>query len=175
VSLEPVKTDPEVAALTFAQHLDAFFASGRGTRPGWGREDLGPLTSVIRIPAVRENGAEDFYFVRLGAEYYPTWPTRTAFVAPLGDGAYEAAADGTRWWPRQSNQPGFPFGLHTNYQFADGHFEPLICFSYTFEYYVSNHSPAENERWDPARHTLAATLNRLGAVLTAPNYQEPSG
>jgi hypothetical protein len=175
VSGEPVTTDPEVAAATFAQHLQQFFASGRGAGPGWGRKDLDPLTCVVRVPAVRADGTKDHYFVRLGAEYYPTWPPRTAFVTPLDGGTYELAADGTRWWPRQNNQPGFAFGLHPSYRYPDGHHEPLICFSHTFEYYISSHSPSESERWDPARHTLAATLNRIAAVLTAPNYEGPSG
>ena len=171
---EPVRTDPEVAAATFADHLQKFFASGRGAGPGWGRKDLDELTTVVRIPARRPDGTEDFYFVELRADYYPTWPPMTSFVTPTEEG-WELARDGSRWWPLQSNSPGFPFGLHATYGFSDGRQAPLICFSHTFEFYVSDHNPTDDERWDPTRHTLSATLNRIAKVLQAPNYLEPSG
>lgn len=174
---EPAKVDPEVAAATFAAHLDDFFANGRGRGDGWQRIPIDALHAVIRMPAVRPDGTNDHYFVMLGAEYYPVWPTTVAFVRPSDNGAWADATDGTRWWPRQNNAPapGLSFGLHPTYQYPDGTTRQLICFSHTFEYYVSNHGPTDEERWDQRRHTLTATLSRLADILRAPNYQEPSG
>ncbi|HEY1334656.1 MAG TPA: hypothetical protein VGF31_10405 [Myxococcaceae bacterium] len=171
---EPAKVDPEVAAVTFAAHLDEFFAHGRGRLPGWDRITVDELHTVIRIPATRPDGTADHYFVRLGADYYPVWPPIVTFVRPDGDGWAEAAP-GSRLWPEQSNQPGFNFGLHATYQYPDGTTRQLVCFSHSFDYYISNHVLDEDERWCYGMHTLTATLSRLAEVLRAPNYQGPSG
>ena len=61
---EPVKADPEVAALTFREHLDDFFRNGRGRFPGWERIDVEPLRSVICLPASRAAGTVDIYTIR---------------------------------------------------------------------------------------------------------------
>ena len=172
--IEPSKVDREVAAETFADDLADFFTNGRGSQAGWERFDIDELHAVVRTPAIRADGTVDHYLVLLGAEYYPVWPVSVTFVRPDGDGWAEAA-DGTRWWPRQQNSPGFQFGLHPTYQYPDGTARQLVCFSHSFDYYISNHTPADGEAWDQRRHTLTATLTRLAAVLRAPNYQEPSG
>jgi hypothetical protein len=172
---ELAKVDPEVAAGTFEAHLDDFFANGRGRGEAWERLPVDALHAVIRLPAVRADGSVDPYFLLLGAEYYPVWPASVAFVRRTADGSWVEAADGTRWWPRQQNQPGFSFGLHPTYQYPDGTVRQLVCFSHSLDYYVSNHNPTDDERWDQRRHTLTATLSRMADVLRAPNYQEPSG
>lgn len=170
----PAKVDPEVAAATFAAHLDEFFARGRGRMPGWDRIAVDDLHEVIRIPATRADGTGDQYFVLLGAAYYPVWPPLVTFVRPAGEGWAEAAP-GSRFWPNQNNSPGFSFGLHAAYQYPDGTTRPLLCFSHSFDYYVSSHTPDEEERWRNGVHTLTATLTRLAEVLRTPNYQGPSG
>jgi hypothetical protein len=172
---EPSPTDPEIAAATFATHLDDFFVHGRGRSAGWDRIRVDDLHVVVQIPGMRADGTVDPYFVMLGAEYYPVWPVSAAFVRRLDDGAWEKVTEGSGWWPRQQNQPGFSFGLHAAYTYRDGAIGPLICFSFTLEYYLTDHSPTEDERWDQRRHTVTATLSRLGDILRAPNYQEPSG
>lgn len=170
---EPARVDPEIAAATFDEHLGRFFTQGRGRQPGWERIGVDALHAVIRIPAVRADRTVDPYYVMLGAEYYPVWPPIVRFVRRTDDGAWVEAVDGTRWWPRQQNQPGFPFGLHATYAFPDGP-RQLVCFSHSFEYYITGHTPTDGERWDPARHTLTATLTRMADVLRTPNYLEPT-
>lgn len=171
---EPAKVDPEIAAVTFEAHLDDFFVNGRGRRAGWARFLVDPLHTVIQIPAVRSDGTVDPYFLMLGAEYYPVWPPIVRFVRRTADGSWIDATEGTRWWPKQQNQPGFSFGLHATYPFPEAP-RQLVCFSHSFEYYISNHTPQGAEGWDQSRHTLTATLTRMADVLRAPNYQEPSG
>jgi hypothetical protein len=170
----PAKVDEEVAESAFAAHLEDFFKNGRGRRDGWERIDLDGLHAVIRIPAVQDSGELDHYFVKLGAEYYPVWPPTVAFVQLAGEDWVDAG-EATRWWPKQNNSPGFPFGLHASYTYPDQTVRQLVCFSFTFEFYVSNHGPTEDEKWDQGRHTLTATLSRLGDVLRAPNYEGPAG
>lgn len=172
--LIPEPVDPEVAAATFSRHLGEFFATGRGRGAEWERIDLDPLHVVIRVPATRMDGTVDHYFVRIGAEFYDVWPPSVAFVRRTDAGDWIDARPGTRWWPNQQNSPGFSFHLHEAYQFPDGS-RQLLCFSHSFDYYLSNHHPTDQERWQQGRHTLTATLSRVALVLQAPNYIGPSG
>ena len=172
-SPEPV--DPEIAAATFREHLDQFFAVGRGTQEYWSSVDLDSLHSVIQVPAIRASGEVDLYHVKLGAEYYDVWPPVVTFVAPTEDGEWEPARGGSKYWPKQNNSPGFSFGLHPSYSYPDGMTRQLACFSHSFDYYISNHTPNEGERWRQGVHTVSATLTRLAQALSVPNYQGPSG
>lgn len=171
---EPAKVDPEVAAATSAAHLDEFFTHSRGRKPGWERKPVDELRTVIRIPATRPDETHDHYFVMLGADYYPVWPPVVTFVRHDGNGWVEAAPS-SRFWPEQANQPGFNFGLHASYRYPDGTTRQLVCFSHSFDYYISGHAPDVDEVWRHGVHTVTATLCRLAEVLRAPNYQRPSG
>ena len=171
----PTKVDIEVATASFRVDLAHFFQRGRGRLPGWERIDLGPICAVVRIPAQRADGSVDDYFVRLLAECYPMWPPIVTFVRPDDRDGWVEARDGSRWWPRQQNSPGFPFGLHAAYTYPDGTTRQLVCFSHSLDYYLSNHTPSVRERWQQGRHTVTATLTRLADALRAPNYQGPSG
>lgn len=171
----PEVVDPEVAAATFDAHLTRFLDDGRGAGDGWDRTDLDPLHAVVRIPATRPDGTRDHYFVRLGAEYYDVWPPRATFVSPNPDGTWGDPPETSRWWPKQQNSPGFAFGLHHSYTYSDGSIRQLLCFSHSFDYYISDHKPTEPERWRQGVHTVSATLTRIAHVLTAPNYQGPNG
>jgi hypothetical protein len=170
----PEPADPEIAAATFQRHLAQFFATGRGATPGWGRTDLNPLEAVIRVPAIRADGTEDHYYVKLGAEYYDVWPPRAKFIEPVKGGGWGSPALSSRWWPKQEGSPGFAFGLHHTYTYPDQTVDQLLCFSHTFEYYISSHNPKDEEKWQQGVHTVSATLNRIAMVLTAPNYLGPS-
>jgi hypothetical protein len=169
----PSKIDPEIAAETLALHLAAFFERGRPNREaGWERIAVDALHTVVRIPAVRADGRVDSYLVLVGGEYYDMWPPQVAFVEPV-EGEYREAVQGSPWWPVQNNAPGFQFGLHEKYRYPDGTERQLICFSHSLDYYLSNHSPTEDQRWRQGRHTVSATLSRIRDVLTAPNYKGP--
>lgn len=168
------KADPEVAAVTFAQHLDIFWSTGRPEASGMERTNIDSLHSVIGITAKQSSGKADRYFVLLGAEYYDAYPPTVMFVRPDDSGAWLEAKSGTIWYPTIT----FPlwFGLHDTYR-IEGFDQPrqLVCFSFTAEYYMTNHNPTETQRWVQGRHTVAATLNRLQEVLSFPLYQGPSG
>jgi hypothetical protein len=171
----PQSADPEIAAATFDAHLRQFFARGRGRGAGWERIDVDALHAVVRIPAMRRHGTEDHYFLRLGAEYYDVWPPTVAFVLRKDSREWVEASPGSRWWPNQQDSPGFSFRLHANYRYADSSERQLVCFSHSFDYYLSGHSPSERERWRQGTHTVTATLSRMAQVLRPPNYLGPSG
>lgn len=171
----PELPDAEVAAATFDLDLRAFFSTGRGQASAWERFNRDELHAVIRIPALRTDGTVDHYFLLLGAEYYDVWPVSVAFVRPSETGDWPEANEGTRWWPSQRNAPGFPFQLHASYQYPDGSRRQLLCFSHSFDYYLTNHTPTERERWTQGIHTVSATLSRVAQVLQPPNYVGPAG
>jgi hypothetical protein len=171
----PTPVDPEVAAVTFSSHLLDFFAHGRPTREaGWATFSLDPLHAIVIVPACRQDGGVDPYFVRLGATCYDLWPPSAAFVEPVAPGGWQESPASSLWWPRINGAP-FSFGLHNPYQYPDGQQRQLLCFSHTLDYYLSNHSPTSEERWRAGTHTLSATLNRLAEVLRPPYYQSRSG
>jgi hypothetical protein len=172
------KADPGVAAAIFAQHLDAFWSTGRPQSLGMERSSIDLLHSLIGLKAQRASGKTDRYFVLLGADYYDAYPPTVMFVR-LGDaGDWLEAKHGTVWYPNVKfrTQPPPWFQLHPAYQ-IEGYSQPrqLACFSFAAEYYMTNHSPTETQKWVQGRHTVGATLNRLQEVLLPPLYQEPSG
>lgn len=128
--------------------------------------------------ARQASGKTDHYFVLLGADYYDAYPPTVMFVRPGDIGDWLEAKQGTVWYPtvKFPPQPAPWFQLHPAYQ-IEGYSQPrqLVCFSFTAEYYMTNHSPTETQKWVQGRHTVAATLNRLQEVLLPPLYQVPSG
>jgi len=168
-------TDPEVAALTFRRHLETFWTNRELDNQGWRLVEIDSLHTVVTIPACRADGATDDYFVRLGAEYYDSYPPTVLLVTPE-DGWPRARAN-TMWWPRIS-APSW-FGLHDSFQFMQDNGQPLyegqlLCFSMTAEYYISNHNPTDDQRWRQGKHTVAATLSRLRELLSPPHYEGPN-
>ena len=127
------------------------------------------LHTVVRLPAKRVTGEVDHYHFRLGAEYYDAAPPTVALVLPDG---VTFAPPNSRCYPSLS----FPvwFGLHSAYQFPSGQVRQLVCFSYTAEFYMTNHSPLDSQLWRQGVHTVAATLFRLAEILAPPHYQRPA-
>lgn len=170
MTTQPVPADPEIASAMFHRHLDDLWATGRPKEQGWGLIKLSELEVVVTLPAKRLDGTRDWYFLKLGAQYYDLSPPTVAFVNPVD---WSPAAQGTRWFPVISPNPPW-FGLHHETGFPDGTKRQLVCFSFTAEYYMTNHSPTPEIAWQKGRHTVAATLNRLAEVLLPLYYQRPS-
>lgn len=166
----PTPADPEIAAITFRQHLDELWATGRPEQSGWGRILLDDLHAVVTLPGLRADGKRDWYFIKLGAQFYDLYPPLANFVTP---DTWENSLEGTRWYPRINPPPWF--GLHNAYTYLDGQTRQLLCFTFAAQYYQTQHTPPESTVWRQGRHTVAATLNRLAEVLSQPYYQGPSG
>jgi hypothetical protein len=170
----PVRTDPEVAAIKLAYDLELLWSTGRPTGMGWVQHasaTLGPLYTVVQLPAKRSDGGIDDYYVKIGAEYYDSFPPTVAFVQPE---TWVQAGPGSKWLPTIGAVPWF--GLHPNYNFP-GEAAPrqLVCFTSTAEYYMVGHSPPESTVWQQGKHTVAATLYRLAEVLQPPYYLGRAG
>jgi hypothetical protein len=168
----PTPADPEIAAVVFGEHIDRLWATCRPLQLSWERMVLAPpdpLHAVFKLPAKRPSGEIDHYYVRLGAEYYDPAPPTVAFVQP---DTWTPAVELSRWFPKIEPKPGW-FGLAANHRFPNGEVKQLVCFTFTAEYYMTDHSPTDSERWRQGRHTLSATLFRLAEVLAPPYYREP--
>lgn len=167
----PERADPEIAAATFWDHLDALWGGPAPTELGLTREKVDDLHSLIGLTAVRNTGHSDQYFVLLGAEFYDRWPPTAAFVEPQNR---QPAPANSRWWPTVSPNP--PWGaLHNSYTFQlDGQTGQMLCFTFTAEYYRAQHSPPEYSVWKQGRHTVSATITRIAEILRQPYYRGPS-
>jgi hypothetical protein len=166
---QPTAADPEVAGATLLAHIEALWATGRPDHLGWRRWHPDPMHVMVEMPATRVDGVVDRYLLRLGAKYYDAFPPTVAFMR----NDVEYARQGTKWFPTIADVPWF--GLHDVYTFPDASVAQLVCFSVSVEYYISNHRPEPQMKWQQGRHTVAATLYRLAEVLQAPFYRGPSG
>jgi hypothetical protein len=167
----PAETNPEVAALTFSRDLQRFWDSGEPVARGWQRSRIDPLTEVLTLVG-DDGGVRLPYYVRLRANWYPDYPLQVTFVEP--DGVTEPPQAST-WLPAIQALP-FGFQIHWIYDYRNPQTQEiverrqLVCFSQSFDYYVSGHVPGAGEAWGYPRQTLAATLNRLHEVLQPPIY-----
>jgi hypothetical protein len=164
------RTDPEVAAATFKNHLDRLWGTGRPSRLGWIRNDVDALHTLVTLPAKRPTGEIDPYYFRLGAEYYDVAPPTVALVQP--DGVTHAPQI-SKWFPVLGSKPDW-FGLHAQYPWPSGPPRQLVCFTLSAEYYMTDHSPKESEEWKQGQHTVAATLYRLAEILSPKYYRNPA-
>ncbi|BDI34043.1 hypothetical protein CCAX7_60940 [Capsulimonas corticalis] len=163
---EPTPVDPEVAAATFSRHLDAFWQGLRADRSDWELYRIDDLNVVIKLYAVRSDGVREDYYLKLGANFYDSWPPLAWFVKPND---WSQADPGSQWWPKLATTPTW-FGLHASYPYRDGSQRPLLCFTHCAQYYQTNHAPEEHTVWKQGRHTLAMTVNRVAEILRPPYY-----
>ena len=164
------RADPEIAAATFKQHFDRLWTGGRPARLGWERIELDPMRVVVKLPAKRPTGEVDHYHFLLGADYYDAAPPTVALVKPDD---WTHAPGNSKWFPVLEKLPGW-FGLHAECPWPDGTKRQLVCFSFTAEYYMTDHSPKDSERWQQGRHTVSATISRLAEILSPTYYRKPA-
>lgn len=182
---DPTPVDPEVAAALLRSHLEDFFdySPRVGAAPGWEYEiGPNPVSAIVQMPSRSiDGGAPDRYTLQLDATYYDTWPVAAVFVQAEVDGWRRARLGGNAF-PLLRGSPGAPsgegvgfeFALHDDYTWPDQCKGQLICFSYNLDYYTSNHTPNENQKWRPGADRLDATLSRIHAALTSSAYLGPS-
>ena len=151
----PTPADPEIASTTFRLHLDQLWATGRPARLRWGRLDLDELHTIVVLPGERPDGTRDWYFLRLGAQYYDAAPPTAAFVNPSD---WAEVGEHNRWFPVIENRPAW-FGLHGAYNYPDGVKRQLICCSVVAQFYMTDHSPKETEIWQQGKDTVLSGLN----------------
>lgn len=149
----PAVSDPEEARAAFLHHQAAALE-------GLVWEEDGPLAIVLHLEGLRPNGEVEPYLARFSFLYYPAWPPSVTFVHPQTR-VYDPA-----YWPKASS-PTLAF--HAEYGGAPA---GMVCNSMFFEYYFwGGHTPDATVRWDPKRHTFAASVNELRIHLRPPYYE----
>lgn len=178
---DPTPVDPDIAAMLLRSHLEDFFENSPRVRrtAGWAFEiTTNPLNAIVTMPAPAvDSRPPGHYTVHLDGTYYDTWPVSAVFVEAHA-GGWRRARFGSPAFPLLRGSPGapggegvgFPFALHDEYTWPDQHTDQLICFSYNFGYYTSNHAPNESEKWRPGKDRLDATLSRIHTALTSSAY-----
>lgn len=154
--------DPHRGRAVFAEHLPRVLAGRTLEECRW--SVAGPLCLFVPVCAGPE-GADD-YLLRLGFEYYPTWPPTAHFVNPQ-----TLSFDGARdlyWLPRVEGDSGF--AVHQVYQHSN-YSGQLVCCSFTAEFYLILHSVNSEHLWDSERHTFGATISRVHQALRSPFYK----
>lgn len=175
--------DPNIAGATLQLHLDKFLRQ-HGRSRDFQLIELDGVTAVVAIKAVRGDGKVDWFTTLHNGSWYDALPTQVSFVEREAE-SWEPAALGSPGYPLIAGSPTpagtvsgtaplFQFALHPDYQYPDGSQRQLVCFSHSYDYYISNHTPTERQRWTQGIHTISATLTRLHEVLQAPHYQGPS-
>lgn len=154
--------DPHRGRAAFADHLPRVLAGRTLEEIRW--TVASPLTLFVPVKA-GSDGADDF-LVRLGFEYYPSWPPTVQFVNPK-----TLTFDGIRdlyWLPRLEGDPGF--AVHQTYQHAN-YTGQLVCCSLTAEFYLILHDVKTEHLWDDERHTFGATISRVHQALRSTFYK----
>lgn len=158
--------DPEIAAAIFRDHLIRSIDGAATAGRDWAIvEWVDDLHVVVRMWG-SAGDAQFPHFVLLGAEHYDLHPPTVHFVDPRS--GWSDAGLGTKYFPVISSCGWFQ--LHPAYQFEDG-VRQLVCFSCSADYYVSGHTPTDEQRWQQGKHTVSATLARLNRVLGPEFYQ----
>ena len=175
--------DPDIAAATLHLHLKRFLRQ-LGRSNNFRLVELDRVTAVVAIRAARANGTVEWFQTLHNGSWYDLLPTQVSFVKRQ-DKSWVPATFGSRDYPLiagsptptgsvSGTAPPFQFALHPDYQYPDGSKRQLVCFSHSYDYYISNHEPTEHQRWIQGTHTISATLTRLHEVLQPPHYQGPS-
>lgn len=169
--MTPSRPDPAIARSQFKEDLAAVMAGRKAARYGWRfKPDYEPLRLYADMWSYNDHaGLVDDYHLDMDMSYYRDWPPGVTFVNPETR-AFDPCAD-ARWLPANplALPPGTNIGYHSAYRIG-GIPRQMVCNSMVLEYYMSNHTPGADERWDPARHTLHATLSVLQTMLTRPYY-----
>ena len=170
--MTPTKNNPEIARRQFEEDIELVLKHPYAEYFDWKIEyNVEELHANVGLWAFDEshNKLDDFHIV-MNFEYYRTNPPGVMFVNPETR-KFDKSVD-LRWLPAlASHPPGLNIAFHPSYDgYPDGISRQLVCNSTVLEYYISNHSPTEDERWDPTRHNLFATLSTLQMTLKKPYY-----
>ncbi len=135
---------------------------------GWTFSRPYPLTLVATLP-VRVAGSVVAHFtLRLSCEFCPTYPPDVRFVNPQTLD-YDPACDLRHLANVQAPfcyvHPVYPYNPPYRYG------PQLVCSSMILGYYVSGHNPTADQRWDPQRHTIGASIYTVHRALHSVHYR----
>lgn len=161
IGVAPIPNTPAGAKAAFEKDLDRVLKGKTLEELGWERSDS--LTLFVPLTAVRENGDEDSYLLRLQFGYYPEWPPSAKFVNPKTK-TY-SPEDDRSWLPKIEGTN--ELGIHADYNNKG----QLICCSLTLEFYLVGHGVEARHLWDHNLYNFAGTINTIKRYLRPPYYK----
>lgn len=167
----PVKQNHELAKSCFEQDFRKVEQLNSELDYGW---ILSPFFSdlqlYIDIWAKDENGAKlDDFHLKFDMSYYRKWPPGVTYINPETK-TFNGGSD-LRWLPKLViKPPSVDIAYHPSYKLTNGETKQLVCNSMTLEYYLSNHNPNPDQKWDPSVNNFGTTLLTLDIMLRKPYY-----
>ena len=171
MSQNPAKVNPELAKAQFQEDYQLMMDNHLPEHYGWQvTPEFDNLLLYVDLWATDENFVRlDDYHLKLDMSYYRTWPPGATYINPETK-AFDPTKD-LKWLPvKASNPPGIDIGYHKEHKLTDGNIRQLVCNSMTLEYYLSNHNPTPEQKWNPEKNTLSSTLLALQLMLRKPYY-----
>lgn len=166
------KNNPEIAKSQFKEDIEFVLNHHYREHFDWNIEyNIEKLNMKVDLWSFDENHNKlDDFHTLMDLSYYRTYPPGVIFVNPETN-KFNSNED-LKWLPKLATPPpGVNIGFHSSYNnYSEGDPRQLVCNSMVLEYYMSNHTPTENEKWDSTRHNLIATLNMLQMTLKKPYY-----
>jgi hypothetical protein len=160
--VDPVPSTPTLAIEALEKDLKKVLKGKTLEEVGWERPD--PLTLLLPMVGVREDGTEDCYLLRLHFAYYPEWPPSALFVNPETR-SYQYPQD-EKYLPEIV---GNEIKMHANYNNK----QQLICCSTTLEFYLVRHGVKPEHVWDKSHQNFWATISAIKRGLKFPIYRGP--
>lgn len=152
--------------------VEQFFALDRwqaaAVENGWVFERTeDPLTFFVSMRSRPIEGIAENFALRLACDFYPTHPPDAIFVNPRSR-TYVHGKDNEFVANLSANY----CRTHLNFEYREPYkYGPqLVCSSMALGYYFSGHSPNEDQRWDPRRHTIGSTLFAIHKALRSEHY-----
>lgn len=165
------KVNKELAKAQFNEDYEKMLEQNLPSRYDWvWTPDFDNLLLYVDLWAKDENDARlDDYHLKLDMSYYRTHPPGVTYINPETK-MFDPEKD-LKWLPQKSQvPPAMDIQYHMSYKLLDGTQRQMVCNSMTLEYYLSNHSPTPEQKWDSTKHTFAATLTTLQIMLRKPYY-----
>jgi len=153
--------------------IDDFMANADWQRVaadwGWVIRRPGPLTLLVALRGLELPGVQNAFTLRLECEFCPSLPPNVRFVNP-DTGEYDPNVDARHL--ARLTAPDCT--THEKYGFAPPYIygPQLVCTSAGHGYYVSSHTPNEDQRWDPTKHSVGTTIQAVQRALVNPLYYQ---
>lgn len=136
-------------------------------RWGWTVRPLAPLLLAVTLRARPLADVPETFTLTLACEFCPHLPPSVIFVNP-DTLTYDPATD-QRHVARLTAPDCY---THLTYPFAVPYaYGPqLVCTSLGHGYYVSQHAPTPDQRWDPEKHGVGSTIAVVQRTLLHPQH-----
>jgi hypothetical protein len=136
---------------------------------GWVIQKLDPITLIVVLKARILDGLKDTFTLRLTCETCPAMPPDVRFVNP-DTLDYDFTTD--KKYVAKLTSPSCTTHLSYSYNPPYKYGPQLVCTSMSYGYYVSNHSPTVEQKWEPLRHSIGSSIEIVHRTLQSLQYYQ---